>query len=144
MGGAQFAFTFTQKDLFRGFNDEMPKRFNPKKKKMSRKEICGKIFADVFFEILLDIIENNVTFVAPLTFGEHAEIAISPIEGEEFIKMYKKGSFRHIDYVLSEFTANRFYYTYKTKKGFKKKTLYLNKELDGLLIEKTHQGKKYY
>lgn len=142
-GGAQFGFTFTQQDLFRGFNDEIPHKV--KNKKMTRKELSAKIFADTFFEILLDIIKNNVTFVLPLNYGEYAEICIEPIEGEEFKEMYKKGSFRKVDYVLSQFTANRFRYKYRTKtNGMKEKSIYINKTLEELLLKYTHEGKQYY
>lgn len=141
--GRQFAFTFTQQDLFRGFNEHIPLKF--RHKKMTRKELSAKIFADTFFEILLDIIKNNVTFVLPLNYGEYAEICIEPIEGEKFKEMYKKGSFRKVDYVLSQFTANRFKYKYRTKNnGMKEKHIYINKALDELLLKYTNEGKQYY
>ena len=63
MAAKQFAFTFTEKDLFRGYNVEVIRDRIVQRKKKSRKELCSKIFADTFFEILLDIIKNNTTFV---------------------------------------------------------------------------------
>ena len=57
MAAKQFAFTFTEKDLFRGYNVEVIRDRVVQRKKKSRKELCSKIFADTFFEILLDIIQ---------------------------------------------------------------------------------------
>lgn len=137
-------FSFSQKDLYKRFPDRMPKKWDPVKRGKTRKEICEKIFADVFFEILLDIIENNVTFVLPLRWGEHAEISMDTIEGEEFKKMYKKGSFNDVDFVLSGFTAHRLKYTYKKGKQTRWKHIYINKALSKLLTKHTNEGKVYY
>ena len=145
MAAQQFAFTFTEKDLFRGYNVEVIRDRVVQRKKKSRKELCSKIFADTFFEILLDIIKNNTTFVVPLRYGEYAEICIEPIEGDEFKEMYKKGSFKNVDYVASQFTAYMVKYKYRLRDGrMKTKPIYLSKELNELLTKYTNEGKEYY
>lgn len=145
MVGRQYAFTFTEKDLFRGYNVDVICEKVVKRKNKSRKELCSKIFADTFFEILLDIIKNNTTFVVPLRYGEYAEICIEPIEGDEFKEMYKKGSFKNIDYVASQFTAYMVKYKYRLRDGrMKTKPIYLTKELNELLTKYTNEGKEYY
>jgi hypothetical protein len=145
MAAKQFAFTFTEKDLFRGYNVEVIRDRVVQRKNKSRKELCSKIFADTFFEILLDIIKNNTTFVVPLRYGEYAEICIEPIEGDEFKEMYKKGSFKNVDYVTSQFTAYMVKYKYRLRNGrMRTKSIYLSKELNELLTKYTNEGKEYY
>lgn len=138
------SFSFTQNDLYKRFPDRMPKKWDATKRGKTRKEVCAKIFADTFFEILLDIIENNVTFVLPLKWGEYAEISMDTIEGEEFKKMYKKGSFNDVDFVLSDFTAHRLKYTYKKGKNTRWKHIYISNNLLKLLTKHTNEGKLYY
>lgn len=143
--GKQFAFTFTEKDLFRGYNVEVIHEKVVKRKNKSRKELCSKIFADTFFEILLDIIKNNTTFVVPLRYGEYAEIYIERIEEYEFKEMYKKGSFKNIDYVMTNMGAYQMRYKYRLKDGtMKSKPIYLSKELNELLTKYVNEGKEYY
>ena len=145
MAAQQFAFTFTEKDLFRGYNVEVIRDRVVQRKNKSRKELCSKIFADTFFEILLDIIKNNSTFVVPLRYGEYAEICIEAIEGESFKEMYRKGSFKDVDYVMSQFTGYRMKYKYRLKDGtMKTKDIYLSKELNELLTKYINEGKEYY
>lgn len=145
MAAKQFAFTFTEKDLFRGYNVEVIRDRVVQRKKKSRKELCSKIFADTFFEILLDIIKNNTTFVVPLRYGEYAEIYIERIEGDKFKEMYKNGSFRKIDFVMTDMGAYQMMYKYRLKDGtMKSKPIYLSKELNELLIKYINEGKEYY
>lgn len=66
---------------------------------------------------MLDIINNNVTFVLPNTYGNDAEIYIEEFSGDRFKEMYQRGSFSKVDYVKSEFSAYRVMYRWKDKKG---------------------------
>jgi hypothetical protein len=145
MVGRQYAFTFTEKDLFRGYNVDVIRETVVKRKNKSRKELCSKIFADTFFEILLDIIKNNTTFVVPLRYGEYAEICIERIDGDKFKEMYRNGSFRDIDYIITNMGAYRMQYKYRLKNGtIVSKPIYLSKELNELLTKYINEGKEYY
>ncbi|MBQ0113246.1 MAG: hypothetical protein KBT03_08975 [Bacteroidales bacterium] len=66
-------------------------------------------FIDFFQRVLLDIIDNNDTFVISninrATIRRNGEIYLQKIEGEEFKKMYKRGFFENIDYVKTNFSA---------------------------------------
>jgi hypothetical protein len=93
----------------------------------------------------LDIIKNNTTFVVPLRYGEYAEICIERIDGDEFKDMYRKGSFRNIDYITTNMGAYRMRYKYRLKNGtMVSKPIYLSKELNELLIKYINEGKEYY
>ena len=145
MAAQQWAFTFTEKDLFRGYNVEVIRDRVVQRKKKSRKELCSKIFADTFFEILLDIIKNNTTFVVPLRYGEYAEIYIERIESDIFKKMYNNGSFKNVDFIITNMGAYQMRYKYRLKDGsMRSKPIYLSKELNELLIKYINEGKEYY
>jgi hypothetical protein len=93
----------------------------------------------------LDIIENNVTFVLPLKYGNYAEIYMKQFSDEEFKKLYKYGKFKNIDYVLSQFTGNELVYKYSTRTvDTKEKPIYVNKELKKLIDKHTNEAKQYY
>jgi hypothetical protein len=93
----------------------------------------------------LDIIENNVTFVLPLKYGNYAEIYMKQFSDEEFKKLYKYGKFKNIDYVLSQFTGNELVYKYSTRTvDTKEKPIYVNKELKKLIEKHTNEAKQYY
>jgi hypothetical protein len=93
----------------------------------------------------LDIIENNVTFVLPLKYGNYAEIYMKQFSDEEFKKLYKYGKFKNIDYVLSQFTGNELVYKYSTRTvDNKEKPIYVNKELKKLIEKHTNEAKQYY
>lgn len=93
----------------------------------------------------MDIIENNVTFVLPLKYGNYAEIYMKQFSDEEFKKLYKYGKFKNIDYVLSQFTGNELVYKYSTRTvDTKEKPIYVNKELKKLIEKHTNEAKQYY
>lgn len=144
MGARQWNFTFTEKDLFRGFDEEVISTKTIDKKQKSRKELSSKIFADTFFEILLDIIKNNTTFVCPIGFGEYAEICLQVVDEDEFKKIYKNGGFKNIDFVKSQFKTYTFVFKYKVNGKIKTKPIFLSKELNAILTKYINEGKEYY
>ena len=61
-------------------------------------DLCGAVLTYCLYLIILDIIENNVTFVLPMHKNgvRKANISVKCIDGERFQKMYQKGSFQGI------------------------------------------------
>ena len=109
------------------------------------KVFAAKVFYDCFYEILLDIIHNNVTFVLPLMFGNYAEMHMQTIEGEDFKRLYRKGKFRGIDFLKSNFCGNQLMYRYVTKKKVpKNKSIYVGQSLGSIIKKYTEEGKQYY
>lgn len=132
-------------DLFEGLNTRLLRNRWVKSKYKNRKALAAKIFEDCFYEILLDIINNNVTFVLPLRFGNYAEISMKQYSDINFKKLYNKGKFNDIDFVLSQFTGNQLVFKYiKYNKELKEKSIYVNKELKKLIQKFTNEGKQYY
>ena len=110
MNYGMFKHAFSVEEIYTGLNKKLLKGRWVKNRYKNPKQLASKIFKDCLYEILLDIIENNVTFVLPLKYGHYAEIymkqfsdEISGIDGEavsndeEFKKLYKYGKFKNID-----------------------------------------------
>ena len=81
-------YCFTAYDLFETFNkkqlkirrDTVQNKYGVNKKQL----FCASVLIYCFYLILLDIIENNVTFVLPLLNNKTATIYVRPITGDEF------------------------------------------------------------
>lgn len=136
---------FTVDNLYEAMNRKYLNYRWIKECKLPDKTFAVRIFNDCFYEILLDIIHNNVTFVLPLTFGQYGEIHMQQHEGEEFKRLYKLGKYNNIDFILSGFTGNQLYYNYTTKKKEpRKKPIYVSKNLKDWIKKYTEEGKAYY
>ena len=145
MNHGMFKHAFITEDIYTGLNNRLLRGKWVKNKYKDRRKLASDIFKDCFCEILLDIINNNVTFVLPLKYGNYAEICMKQTSDEEFKKLYKWGKFKNIDFVLSQFTGNELVYRYNTKTvGVKEKPIYVNKELKKLIEKYTNKAKQYY
>lgn len=111
----------------------------------NRKLLAAKIFNDAFYEILLDIINNNITFVIPLSFGKYGEICAETITGDKFIELYNKNVFKNLDYVLSGFSGSQIVFKYRRKdNSYGKKTIHIAGDLRKHFEQKMNEGKQYY
>lgn len=144
MNHKMFKHAFSAEELFTGLNNRWLRGRWVKNRFRDRKQLAADIFKDCFYEILLDIIENNTTFVLPLKYGNYAEICMKQYTEDEFKKLYQYGKFKNIDYVLSQFTGNEIIYRYNTHMGYKEKPIYVNKELKKLIEKHTNEAKQYY
>lgn len=134
-------YYFSAHELFEGLNKKILKNKHIKNKKL----LAAKIFTECFYEILLDIINNNITFVMPLRFGNYGEICMKQISGDKFKEVYKAGKFRNLDYVLSQFTGNQLVYKCTKRTGtITEKPIYVNQTLNKLITKYTYEGKQYY
>lgn len=144
MGAARVKYAFSAEDLFsRMPNNTLPGASICYKYK-NRKELAANIFRDCFHQIILDIINNNVTFVMPLRYGKYGELSMQQITDEEFKKAYLKGAFNYLDYVKTNFTGNRLCYRFKSRGRMRSKPLYVDRELRDLITNYTYEGKQYY
>ena len=140
-----FKHTFSTKDLFSNLKSNIIKDKWIKNNYKDYKNFATEVFTKCFYEILLDIINNNITFVLPLKFGNYAEIYMKQFSDEDFKKLYKKGKFNNIDFIQSQFTGNQITYKYNNKHvKNKEKSIYVNKDLNQLIIDYTNKCKNYY
>lgn len=143
-----YEYAFSAEDLYIDLDDKFLKgeraQFRTERRYGTRRRHAAAIFEQCFYEILLDIIENNVTFVFPLLHGNYAEIHITTIEDEKFKELYKQGRFQNIDFVASEFSTSRLEFLYRFRGKTVKIPITLRKELGKLLVQRVNEGKKYY
>ena len=140
-------YCFTSKDLFDNFNIS---RLTTKKKFWgkdckgdSKLDLVAKVLTYCFYLIILDIINNNITFVLP-TVHKEAMIHVKQFTGETFRHMYNMGKFNDIDYLMSNFKGYQIYYRYKYKGGYREKPIYINSTLKKIFIDNINKGKQYY
>lgn len=136
---------FTAEELYIGLNPKYlrSKRVRNCKVYPDRKKLASKVFNDCLREILFDIINNNVTFVVPLSFGEYGEIYMSEVDEEKFKEIYQRGGFQDIDFVKSEFKNYNIRYMYKTRSGYRSKPIYVYGDLRTRFKELINSGKKW-
>ena len=145
MNYGMFKHAFSVEEIYTGLNKKLLKGRWVKNRYKDRKNLAAKIFDDCFYEILLDIINNNVTFVLPLRFGNYGEISMKQIADEDFKQAYRRGKFNNIDFVLSQFTGNKLVYRYmKHNKETMEKPIYVDKYLKKLIDQYTEEAKVYY
>lgn len=137
---------FLAKDMYVNMLDRDPKFCKKLRKKINeRVEVyCGRVLTYCFYLILLDIIENNVTFNLPLMGKRDACLQVKSFEGDLLKRMVQKGKFRGIDLVQSFFKAYQVYYRYKTNSEYREKPIYISYNLKNLFYEKINSGKQYY
>lgn len=109
------SYCFSAYDLFSTFNLKQLKIrrdvVQDKYGAHSKQTFCGSVLVYCFYLILLDIIENNVTFVLPLFGNKYAEISAQPVEGEDFKKAVQRGAFKGIDFLSSDFMGYKIVYS---------------------------------
>ena len=141
-------FCFTSRDLFHTWNCSKlgipTKVFKDKYHYESSQDFIARIFLVFMYYVLLDIIENNVTFVLPLTGNRHAMIHVKVFDGDNFQYLYSKGKFAGIDFLSSLFKGYQLYFSYNYREGEREKPIYINKKMKELFYSKINAGKIYY
>lgn len=142
-------WSFTSQDLFDNINFAQfgwTHAFYKLLKTDRWKKLVGMVFTYFMYLVILDIIENNVTFELPLKGAAQAEFYVKSFTGESFRKLYQAGKWSDIDFLNSDFTGYQIYFRYKTKRGdWKEKPVYLShKNARDIFHKKINEGKKYY
>ncbi|MBO7211734.1 MAG: hypothetical protein J6V44_12120 [Methanobrevibacter sp.] len=106
-------------------------------------DTAAAILTYCFYLIILDIIENNVTFVLPVI-SRKASIFVKPITGETFEYLYREGSFNGLDFLKTNFVGYRLCYQYQTKESVREKPIYIDKTLKKRLYDNANNGMVYY
>lgn len=104
---------------------------------------CAMIFLHYMWYVLLDIIENNVTFEFPLLGKDKAYLFVKAVDGEEFKKLYALGKFSDIDFIKTGFTGFQICFKWNTKNGWHEKWCYISWRLKNYFIAKINNGTKY-
>lgn len=141
-------YCFCAYDLYETFNkkqlkirrDIVQKKYGVNKKQ----RLCASVLIYCFYLIILDIIENNITFVLPLFNNRDASIYARPIVGDDFKKARQRGAFADIDILASNFTGYQLTYSWSSKNGYRYKPIYINKRFKDVFYKHINNGKQYY
>ena len=107
-------------------------------------KLVKRVFKDALKLILVDIIDNNITFQLP-TGSRRAEIHVLNYEGKQFKDARKRGKWLDVDFLASNFTGNQLVLELYGKKDSisRRKPIYVDKRLKDRLTEHTNNGKRY-
>lgn len=103
------------------------------------KQTFAQMLRYLFYLVVLDIIEDNVTFKFP----DQTYLEMVPYTGDEFIKMRQLGAFQDVDFLVSNFTGYKLRLTYKTRYGKWRKCIAVSDYLRDRITEYTNKGKRY-
>ena len=107
-----------------------------------RDVLAKRIFRDSVKIILNDIVDNNVTFELPTSRGK-ANIHVRRTYGEKFKTARKRGKWREVDFLSSNFSGNELILQMKHKDFVKEKVVYVDKKIKNKIIENTNNGVQY-
>lgn len=106
------------------------------------RKYLGKIYMELMELVIDDIIENNVTFKLSLILDRKGTLQIRPIRDESFKDLMQNGSFEGLDFLKTDFTGYRLFYSssYRNKDRF----VALDKRNKKRIIDKANNGMKYF
>lgn len=136
-----YGCAFNRDDLFKYF--DMKKLELKKTKTLSKLSRVGQVWEEQFKMVLEDCINNNDTFILPLTNNMISEIHVDKIAGDNFKRARQKNMFQEIDFLKSNFTAYRLCFVMNRKNYIAKKPIYVSGELKQKLIDNTNNGIQY-
>lgn len=136
-----YGCAFNRTDIFRYFDTNLLK-MKQKDIGMKRRDKAAQIWEDHYRMVLKDCIENGDSFELPLT-NIKADIHVDRIHGEAFKNCRRAGMFQEIDFLKSNFTANRLQFTMHRKNMDCNKPIYVSRELKQKLIDNTNNGFQY-
>lgn len=139
-------YCFTNLDIFENMKWDklnLPKHLCSKKHKDTRKEYVTDVFMHAFNLILLDIIENNATFVLPLFGNKEGCFYVKKIEGEAFKKARQNGAFTQVDFLKTNFSGYQLCFQYTTSWGIGERQMHVSSPLKEMFIDNINNGKYY-
>jgi hypothetical protein len=148
--GQNFAMghTFSAKDLFHNFPIEKLKMDYDTVRKIysdgDKRSLSASIFTKGMQLIIEDIIENNVHFLLPTLGSSEAYLYMNKTSGNDFKKAFKRGKWRDVDFLTSNFTGYQLSLKVKSsKRPEKDKSIYLGYKHKDRITELTNEGKRY-
>ena len=148
--GQNFAMghTFSAKDLFHNFPIEKLKMDYDIVKSIysdgDKRSLSASIFTKGMQLIIEDIIESNVHFLLPTLGSSEAYLYMNKTSGSDFKKAFKRGKWRDVDFLTSNFTGYQLSLKVKSsKRPEKDKSIYLGYKHKDRITELTNEGKRY-
>lgn len=140
--------TFSTRELFHNFPiNKLKMDYDVVKKIYSdgdKRALSASIFTKGMQMIVEDIIENNVHFLLPTAGGNESYLYMKKTSGNDFKNAVKKGKWRDVDFLTSNFTGYQLALSVKShKRPEKEKLIYLGYKHKDRITELTNEGKRY-
>ena len=140
--------TFNAQDIFHNFPIKNLKMDYDTVKKIysdgDKRSLSASIFSKGMQLIIEDIIENNVHFLLPTLGSTESYLYMKKTSGNDFRRAFKKGKWKDIDFLTSNFTGYQLSLLVKSKKRpEKEKPIYLGYKHKDRITELTNEGKRY-
>ena len=140
--------TFSARDLFHNFPiDKLKMDYDAVKRVYpdgDKRSLSASIFTKGMQLIVEDIIENNVHFLLPTLGTTESYMYMKKTSGNDFKRAFKRGKWRDVDFLTSNFTGYQLAMSVKSKKRpEKEKLIYLGYKHKDRITELTNEGKRY-
>lgn len=136
------------KQLFLPFDNKRIKTARKHVKELVKSEhkeyLANMIFADALQMIVDDMIDNSITFDFKLAKGKVAELYIKEFSDEEFLKRRKRGLWKEIDYLATNFSGYQPMFKYQKAGYTVEKPIHLDTKRKLKIAENANNGKSYY
>jgi hypothetical protein len=101
--------TFSASEIFHNFPiNKLKMTYDDVKKIYSdgdKRSLSASIFTKGMQLIIEDIIENNIYFLLPNAGSNEAYLYMNKLQGADFKNAFKKGKWRDVDFLTSNFTG---------------------------------------
>ena len=136
-------YAFSANDLFTRFKLHYIKKSTYEAfHENSKKVVAARVFIYLFYLIIKDVIDNNVTFKLPTACEAYIEMGV--VDGDKFVKARQNGAFAEIDFLASNFKGHKLQYRQKKRNGaWYIKPIHVHKKLKNIIIDNTNKGKNY-
>lgn len=139
---------FSSKEIFHNFPiEKLQMDYDTVKSIYSdgdKRSLSASIFTRGMQLIVEDIIENNVHFLLPTAGNNEAYLYMNKTSGTDFKNAVKRGKWRDVDFLTSNFTGYQLALSVNSKKRPKKvKSIYLGYKHKDRITELTNEGKRY-
>lgn len=139
---------FSSKELFQNFPISKLKLTKQECIKLypdgNKRDFAASIFARSLELVVDDIIENNTQFKFPGLGRTQAYLQMNRVQGDAFKRLFKKGRWRDVDFIKSNFCGYCLQLVMKSlKQPMREKQIYLSKTKKQRITDYTNQGKQY-
>lgn len=139
---------FSSKELFQNFPISKLKLTKQECIKLypdgNKRDFAASIFARSLELVVDDIIENNTQFKFPGLGRTQAYLQMNRVQGDAFKRLFKKGRWRDVDFIKSNFCGYCLQLVMKSlKRPMREKQIYLSKTKKQRITDYTNQGKQY-
>lgn len=140
--------SFTCHDIFMNFPVRKLKMTPEQCKKVysdgSKRDLAASIWMSSVRLIIDDIIENNTQFKLPGMGRTQSYIQMKRTEGDDFKKAFRRGKWRDVNFIASNFCGYQLQFVMESKKRTRReKPIYLATRDKDKITEYTNQGKQY-